>query len=446
MKVLYHAGMYNPAPVPSYWEATANRDVLLGNPLSGNDACDVAIIGGGFTGLSAALHLARDFNLDVRVLDGGPMGWGASGRNGGFCCLPATKLSIKQMIGKYGLEETRKFWASQLDGVDLVRSLAGDEGIDYDLQGDGNLEVAHRPSAFEDLREYGEQLKSLFGINSHLYRREEFAEIGFDSQEQFGALKIESGFALHPLKFSLGLAAAAQRHGATLYPNSLVTHWEKTDGRHVLRTEQGSLAANKVIVATNGFTREGMHRAFDKRMLPVISNILVTRPLSDDELAAQKWQTEMPVVNTRNLLFYFRMLKDRRFMIGARGDWTGAPEDAEKMKTWLTRRVGEVFPAWRNAEVDYFWRGFVCMTRKFSPSLGQDADDPSLFYGYAFHANGVNTAPWVGMKLAEMVAGKDGVEATIPAVLRGHAPRFPFAGLRLWYLRASAAYYRWQDD
>lgn len=446
MKVLYHAGMYDPAPVPSYWEATVDRDNQFGSPLVGNEACDIAIIGGGFTGLTAALHLARDHNLDVRVLDAGPMGWGASGRNGGFCCLPATKLSIRQMTRKYGMEETKKFWSSQMEGVELVRALAEEERIDFDRQGDGNLEVAHRAEAFDELKDYGEQIGKYFGISSTLYRREAFAEIGFDSTEQFGALKIDAGFALHPLKFSLGLARAAQRHGATLHPNSLVSHWDKADGFHVLQGGQGRLRARKVIVATNGFTREGLHKAFDRRMLPVISNILVTRPLTEDELAAQRWRTELPVVNTRNLLFYFRMLKDRRFLIGARGDWTGSPEDGAEMQAWLTRRVGEVFPAWRDVAVDYFWRGFVCMSQKMAPSLGRDDDDPSVLYGYAFHANGVNTAPWVGRKLADLAAGKDGVEASIPAVLRGHAPRFPLAGLRLWYLRAMMAYYRWRDD
>lgn len=446
MKVLYHDKMFEPVPVDSYWEATAGDRDGLGQPLSGKQSCDIAIIGGGFTGLSAALRLAKEYGADVRVLDAGPMGWGASGRNGGFCCLPATKLSVEQMIRKYGMEETKRFWASQLEGVELVRSFADDEGIDYDRQGDGNLEVAHRPSAFDGLRDYGDQLARLFGIENTVYSREEFAEIGFDSREQFGALHVKAGFALHPLKLSLGLARAAQRHGAVLHPNSMVTAWEKRDGRHSLRTAEGELIAGKVIMATNGFTREGMHKAFDRRLLPVISNILVTRPLTEAELAAQRWQTETPVVNTRNLLFYFRMLKDRRFMIGARGDWTGSPGDGARMRTWLTRRVGEVFPAWSGVEVDYFWRGFVCMSRKLAPSLGQDRDDPSLFYGYAFHANGVNTAPWVGYLLADLAAGKEGADAKIPVVLRGHAPRFPFAELRLWYLRAMAAYYRWQDD
>ena len=162
-------------------------------------------IGGGYTGLSTALHLARDHGVEVRLLESGHIGWGASGRNGGFCCLPATKLSIKQLIARYGLEETKRFYAAQIEGMELVRNLGEEEQIDFDRQGDGNLEVAHRPSAFAELEARAETLTRMFGIETRLYSREEFRAVGHDSTEQFGAMLMAVGFALHPLKLAAGL-------------------------------------------------------------------------------------------------------------------------------------------------------------------------------------------------------------------------------------------------
>jgi glycine/D-amino acid oxidase-like deaminating enzyme len=111
----------------------------------------------------------------------------------------------------------------------------------------------------------------------------------------------------------------------------------------------------------------------------------------------------------------------------------------------MTKRIGEVFPAWRDVETDYFWRGFVCVSQRLAPSAGQLPDDPSVFYGFGYHANGVNSAPWTGMKLAAMAAGKTS-KADLPAVIRGLPTRFPFPALRLKYLAAAYRWYAFKDD
>ena len=441
---LFHPDLYRfDEPAPSYWEATGPSIECA--PLEDDARCDIAIIGGGFTGLSAALHLARDHGADVHVLEAGHIGWGASGRNGGFCCLPATKLSVSQMTQRHGEEETRRFFREQIEGMQLVESLSESEAIDLDAQGDGNYEVAHHPKAIPHLHEYAQALQSRFGIPTRRLDRDEFAACGHGGTEQFGAIHIQAGFALHPRKFVVGLAQAAQRRGAHLYSGSEVVSWTKDGDWHRLRTGRACLSARKVIVACNGYLPDGLHEAFDRRTLPVLSNIVVTRPLEPAQIEAERYSTYAPCLNARNLLFYYRLLPDRRFLIGARGDLTGSPDKGEQKQKWIGERLGEIFPSWAGVQTEYFWRGLVCMTRKLTPSIGVLDEDDTVAYGFGWHANGVNTAPWAGKQLAMLVAGANKPVANVSAPMRGLPARFPSNFARVWGLKLAYAYY-WMRD
>jgi glycine/D-amino acid oxidase-like deaminating enzyme len=444
----YHDCMYDTAaPVGSFWEADAPPlapGVDLG-PLQGDHHCDVAVIGGGYTGLSAALHLARDHHIDVALLESGTLGWGASGRNGGFCTLPPMGLSYTQLIRRYGLDEARAFVASQVDAVELVSSLARDEGVDLQKQGEGTLHVAHAPGRFSDLQEEAGFLGGTFGLPVSLLTREEMAERHYDSAEQFGALHNHTGFGLHPLRFARSLAAAAARRGARLHGKSHVRAWEKSGGVHHLVTPAGTLRARRVVIATNGFTRTPVAGLLSDRLMPVISNIVVTRPLSADERAAHHWHTEIPCSNTRRLLFYYRMLPDHRFLFGARGDLTGNPDDGRRMRAEMERRLGEVFPHWKGIPTTHYWRGFVCMTARMTPAIGQLPDDSSVHFSLAYHGDGVAAAPWAGRMLAQVIAGANSM-GKIPAPFKGIPPFIPFPSLRRWYLQAALGYYRLEDN
>lgn len=445
LTTLYHGDLYDTRPVPSYWEATAKPPQAGFDPLKGDETCDVAIIGAGFCGLSTAYHLARDHERDVRVLDAGHIGWGASGRNAGFVCYPAGKLGLKGMVARYGQEATRAFIQSQLDAVDVVESFIRDEAIDVSRQGQGFFDVVHHPAAFADIKAYGDAMRETFGVETRVYSKEEFSEIGHKGVEQFGALHMVKGFGLHPLKYHAGLARATAAKGAKLHGHSFVERWERDGAAHRLVTANGSLKARQVIVATNGYLREGLNNAFDGRLLPMLSNMVVTRPLSDEELEATGFINQSPMFDSRWLLNYYRLLPDKRLIFGARGDLSGDPKSAERMKQHIIQRLGAVFPALKGIQIDYYWRGFICATRSAMPAMGRLPDDPTIFFAYGCHGTGVNTMSWAGKQLARLAAGANRDEDVIPDAIRGLSPRFGFPALRKLYLRAAYLYYGMKD-
>ena len=445
MKQLYDKAIYDfNTPIKSYWEDVSHFDQSRFPKLVGDHSCDVCVIGGGFTGISTAYHIAKKYGGDVRLLEAGHFGFASSGRNAGFCCLPSTKLSINQLIKRYGMDETKKFFASQIEGVDLLASLIADNNIECEKIGTGNLDVVHHPSSIEELKEWGNDLQNHFGINTKWIPKEEFDEVGHQSTEQFGAVFTEAGFAMNPMAFLNGFANATVDAGAQLHSHSRVKKWER-NGKHKLITEEGSLTCDKVVVATNGYTDESLHPSFANRMVPVLSNIIVTREMSEDEFKMQNYKTLNPICNSREILYYYRRMPSNRMLFGTRGDTFGDDKSALKMRSMMTKQFQGVFPNWNDIDVEYYWRGTVVMNRDLVPAFGSLENDKSVFFSYGYHANGNNSTVYCGKKLAEMIYESNSGETNISKVYQGLSPKIPFAFLRLWYLRIYLWYSRFTD-
>lgn len=446
-KWLYDDAMYRFAqPEPSYWESTRGDTEPGSTPLETDEQCEIAIIGGGYTGLSAAYHLSRNHSIDVRVLEAGHIGWGASGRNGGFCTIGGDGLGGETMVRRYGLDNARHYYRSQVEAVKLVLDLIDEEKIDTYRQSDAEIALACSPKGFKALKAHAEFQFRTLGLDASVLEAEAVREKYLDSPLQCGATILRPAFGLHPLRYIRGLAAAAVRSGARVHHDCEVIEWSCDGATHVLRTVNATVRARKVILATNGFLPEHLHAKFAGQVLPMISAIIVTRPLSAEDLAAQAWQTECPTITALNLLNYFRLLPDGRFLFGGRGSASGSRDSTEQNFQKLRARFREVFPGWRDVDIEYQWHGLVCMTRRLTPGIGLLDDDPSVLFGFGYHGNGVNTATWVGKQLADWAAsGTTKAPATIPPQILGLPGRFPLAGLRLRYIQAALAGLRLAD-
>src|SRR5262245_49979092 len=234
---LYPATAYDfLRPVDSHWEATAPPLGRSLAPLRSAVTADAAIIGAGYTGLHAAYRLARAHGMQVVVLEAGSPGWGASGRNGGFCCLGSTKLSYAAMLRKHGHAATREFFDAQVDAVSFVEDFINAHAIDAERSGSGEFQLAHRAWAMDALRAEHDLLAAAFGFRTEVLTRHELAGRGVGGPEFHGGLWSPIGFGLHPLRYLRGLAGAALEAGAIVHPLSEVTSWRQGGGVHVLST------------------------------------------------------------------------------------------------------------------------------------------------------------------------------------------------------------------
>jgi len=444
MTRLYHPAAFDPdRKVESHWQATAPPLSFTAPKLEGDKQVEVAVIGGGFTGMWAAKRLAERYGQEVAVIDAGQPAWGASGRNGGFCCMGSAKLSFPKMFKRYGEEETKAFVRLQQAAIEAVGDFLDERGEPADRHSDGELALAHKPNRIEELKEEGAFLKDRFGIDSRFLPPEELRQEGASGPEFHAGLHIKSGFGVHPLKYARSLAEAAKHSGVLFYGDSEVLEWRQQEGRHRLITALGSLSARKVILATNGYSREDLPPWVAGKLMPALSSIMVTRPLSEEEQRAQGWTSDLMSFDTRKLLHYFRKLPDGRFLFGGRGGLDASPEGLARRQTILRSDFDRMFPAWRGVETERYWSGFVCLTYDLVPYVLQIEDLENAWAGLAFHGNGVSMTGAVGRALADMAMGED---PGLPAVVRGPARRFPLPALRKLYLRGAYIGYGMQDQ
>ena len=444
MKNIYHPDIYNfKKPVDSYWEETTKENFNL-HKLTNDISSEVVVIGGGYTGLLCAINLIENYNLDVILLEAGKIGWGASSRNGGFCSFPPIKTSFKKLQKIYGKEETKKFFRNAVEGSNYTKDIISNYNIDCDVTGDCNFILAHHPNKFKQIQEQAKVYKSEFGIEAEIYSKEEFNKIGHEGTEQFGALSYKPGFAINPLKFVNGIARYAIAKKLRIFEHTLVKKVNKIDSSYILRTKEGSVKTKKIVVATNGFYQEGLVPQMNSRILPVISNIIVTRKLTKTEIDYHNFKTFSPIANTKNLLYYYRKLPDNRILFGTRGDFIGSDKSNLDRSKIMEKFLKNIFPEWSNISIDYNWRGLIAMSQKLTPSIGK-IENEEIYYGFGYHGVGVSSAPWTGKQLSKLVFSSNSKNLNISNIYKGLPKKFIFPKLRIFYFRLAVLFYNIKD-
>jgi glycine/D-amino acid oxidase-like deaminating enzyme len=394
------------------------------------DRTDVAIVGGGYTGLAAALTLAQR-GASVTLLERHNMGWGASGRNGGFV-LPGYKPEVETLARKLGLENARRLFGLSLEAVEHLERLIAEERIACDYRPCGALTLAAKPAHLRALAESGRFLRHSLGYETRLLGPADLSsEIG--SRRYHGGLLDERAGSLHPGRYVQGLASAAQRAGAVLIEQAEVRGVRRAGNGLLVETLEGTIRAGDVLVATNGYTGPAFP-ALRRRVVPVGSYIIATAPLPT-ALARRLLPRDRVMSDTKNLLYYFRLSPDRRMVFGGRAAFTPTP--IARSAAVLERAMHEVFPELAGARVEYAWGGQVGFTLDQMPHAGR-LDGLHYALGYAGH--GVAMSTWLGARIGDALAGS----GPIPEITTRFRP-VPFYRGRPWFLPLVGGYYRLLD-
>lgn len=417
----------------SYWHDTA-PSFAESKPVVDGSRAGLAIIGGGFTGLSAALTAAQR-GVSVQVFEGGRVVNEASGQNGGHC-NNGLSLDFSSVAAMVGTERAREmYWAFDA-GVDRVEEIVKTEAIECHFRRSGKLKLAARPEHFDKMRRAQEVLAREVDPDTAIVEKSDLqSEIASD--RYFGGLLQRRSAQMHMGKFGVGLAQAATRAGAIIHQNTAVTAIERCPGGFRIKTGQGTVEADEVLIAT-GISHTGPFGWFRRRIVPVGSFLIVTEPLGEEGARAL-----MPglrnCTTTQNIGNYFRLTADHRLMFGGRARFAMSGQKSDlKSGAILQRQLRDVFPQAADRRIDYCWGGLVDMTRDRLPRAGSHE---GMHFALGYSGHGVQMSTYMGHVMARRIAGDD-----VANPFRDMPwPAVPLHFGKPWFLPLVGAYYRIKD-
>ena len=414
----------------SYYRATAH-DYPGYSPLDGEVTVDVAILGAGYTGLSAALELA-EAGYSVAVVEAETVGFGASGRNGGQICTGFNK-SMAQIGRMIGEEFVQTAWDIADGAPKLVKDRVEKYGIDCELKW-GYLHAAERKGQMSDLHEMQEEFAKFGYTETELLVGDDVKQrIGSD--RYVGALWEGRAGHLHPLNFCLGLAKAASAAGVKIFERSRATKLNTGD-RPAIHTAKGVVRAKHMILAGNAYLRETEPYLY-RRIMPVGSYIIATEPLSESEAQSILPQDDA-VANCNFIVDYYRLSADRRMLFGGRATYSGMePKD---LGAFVSPRMIRVFPGLKGVQIDHVWGGHIGITVDRLPHLGRIGKNTYFAQGYAGH--GLALSNMCGKILADTVRGQ---AEQFDVMARFKHPVFPGGRFRTPLLTLGMFWYRLKD-
>ena len=390
---------------PTYWVASAGRPPADDGPIEQDVDADVVIVGSGFTGLATALFLAREHGIRATVLEANRVVWGCTSRNGGQGQNASGRLYRSQWIERWGKDVALKLDAEIRAGFQTFKDLVA-EFPECEPQPGGHLYIAHRAKKLAFLADEAKVMRDVFGYDTHMLGADEVRRRYVDDKESHGAMHEPDGIGVHPLKLAFGYLRRARELGVKVHPASPVIGFETKNGVHHLKTPGGTVRARAVGFATGGYTSNGLHPSLASKIMPILSNSLVTRPLTDAELAATNFLTTEVITDTRTLRFYYRRLPDNRVQIGSRSAITGADAPNPRHMQVLVEGLHRKFPALRGIEIEHSWWGWVDVTHDMMPRVAQPDASQQVFYALGYGGNGVSFSAHAGRRMAQRIAGR----------------------------------------
>lgn len=417
---------------PASWYAATADFLDPFAPLRGETRADVCVVGGGYTGLSAALHLA-EAGMDVALVEAHRVGFGASGRNGG-------QLGSGQRMEQDGLEalmgvpEAAKLWEMGEEAKALVNDLIARHKIACDLKPG----VAHTGSSareVQDIHAYGDHLATRYGYDQIEMLDAQACHAMCPSPDYKGGFLDHGAAHLHPLNYALGLARAAVAAGVRIYETTHVHHIAEGQPA-VVQTDLGRVQADHVVLACNGYLG-GLSRKVAARVMPINNFIAATEPLGTQ--AAQVLARDVAVADSKFVVNYFRLSADKRLLFGG-GESYGYRFPAD-IAAVVRKPMCQIFPHLADVRIDYAWGGTLGITMKRMPFLARVA--PNILSGSGYSGHGVGTATHAGQLMAQAIQGEtDGFDT----MARVPAPAFPGgAALRSPLLVMAMTWYSLRD-
>jgi len=416
----------------SYWTDNYPRPDDLPVTMDFPEDIDVAIIGGGYTGLSAARTLAKR-GVSAAVLEGETIGWGASSRNAGItgCSLKQKSHKIFKMFGE---EYGHIFWEISLDALELIKELVYEEGIDCDWLQNGDMCVYYKPSHYEEDPVWKSWHADTIDHHLELISPADLhAFIGSDAF--YGGIVDPHGAVLHPAKLVFGMAEVAAKYGALLCENAAVTRIEKIPTGFIVHTNRGSVKAKHVVAATNGYTN-GVVRGMQSRVIPVGSYSIVTEPLPED-LQREISPRGLTFWDSKWFLNYFRLTPDGRLLWGGRRNLSTNLDLIESAEI-LRKEMVRAFPQLKDVSVTHSWTGQLGLTFDLMPHIGKI---DGVYYALGFCGHGLHTAIYLGREVAQLITGE---KASSPFAEIPHKTYF-FYKKNPWFMPLAVMYYRVRD-
>jgi glycine/D-amino acid oxidase-like deaminating enzyme len=422
----------------NYWLTTAVFPETEVGPIPVR--IDVAIIGAGYTGLSAARTLAKR-GAKVAVLESETIGWGASSRNGGMV-LTGMKLGVNQLISRYGRELTRRMYAASLETIDCVERIVSEEAIECDFSRCGHLEVACKQKHFDGFALQAEVIAREFNHKLRVVQKNDLsAEIG--SNIYYGGMVDEVSAGVNPARYVAGLGRASMKAGAEVFEHTRVEGLQRESSQGEagwkVATSRGALWAHEVFVGTSGYTGKATP-ALQKRIIPIGSFIITTEVLPE-ALAHELSPRNRMIYDSKSYLYYYRLTPDRRMLFGGRAAFFPETDQTIRRSAEILRRgMIDVFPQLRDTKVEYVWGGTLDFAFDIMPHAGQL---DGMYYAVGYAGHGVAMATHQGQKMAELILGEKPENPFVGIPFPG-APLGLYNG-KPWFLPFAGAWYKLLD-